>query len=191
MRKILLILTVVLVVACFASCGNSNNDTTTQPPETTEATTVEAQEDVVIKISKKNLTDAESFKKEMESFGAKSEDLSDEEAFEFTFSKADHDKLLKAKFDETVNEFKKYEEDSEHYIDKIEYDEDFRNMTFNVNKSLYEASGNTTTNYVVAARALSYQLYLEDGQKTNVKVVYSDTEEVVSTFTLPMTFSVE
>ena len=191
MKKTLLILAALMIV-CLASCGSNNGNTTTQPPETTlESTTEAKQEDVVIKIDKDTLTDAESFKNEMESYGAKTKDLSEDNSFEFTFLKADHDKLIKDKFDATVNEFKKYEDNQEHYIDKIEYDADFRNLKFKVNKDLYSANSDTTSDIIIAAAALSYQNYLEEGQRTNVEVIYSDTEEVVETFALPMSFSIE
>ena len=57
---------------------------------------------------------------------------------------------------------------------------------FNVNKDLYDSSKDSTNNILIAAKALSYQMYLGTGQKTNVKVVYSGTEELVSEFDLPM-----
>ena len=89
-----------------------------------------------------------------------------------------------------MEKFKKYEDDESSYVDSVEYDEDFRNLKLFVNKEKYGESGSTTGNIVIASAALSYQMFLEDGQKVSVQVIYSDTQEVVSTFMLPMDLTV-
>ncbi len=189
MKKILLITTLVLVISLLTACGTK---TPVDTPDTTESTTVETTESFVkIGVQKASLADSESFVQSMKEYGAEVSDMSDAEGYWFTFSVTEHEKLLKDKYAETIKKFKEYEENEEHYIDTIEYDDDFRNLTFNVDKDLYDSNANGTSDIVIAATALAYQLYLEDGQKTFVKVVYSDTEEVVSTFTLPMNLSIE
>ncbi len=188
MKKISLIITVVLVVALLSACGNKNSFDTSK---LTETTTVETTEKVVkIGVKKADLSNSENFVKKMKEYGAEVSDMSGAEGYWFTFSAAEHEKLLSEKYADAVKKFKAYEDDEAHYIDTIEYDEDFRNMTFNVDRDLYDSNANATTDIVVAAVALSYQIYLEDGQKTNVKVVYSGTDEVISSFTLPMNLSV-
>ena len=187
MRKTALILALILVVSMCAACGNEADSI-----ETTQTTVETTEENVVrISVSKDSLTDAEGFIKRMEKYGAEVSDLSDDKGYLFVFSESEHKKLLEDKRSETINKFKEYEDDESHYIDRIEYDDDFRNMTFYVDRVLYDTNSNTTSCIVVAASALSYQLYLEDGQKTTVQVVYSDNEEVINSFTLPMNLNVE
>ena len=192
MKKLLLFIALVLVVVLFSGCGVQET-----APETTGQTTEQAieqtTEEQVVKISVKKevLTDAEAFLQGMKEYGAEVQNTDNEDGYIFEFSKAEHKKLLEDKFDETAEKFKEYENNSEHYIDSIEYDDDFRNLTLNVNKALYDNGADSSGNIVVAATALAYQLYLEDGQRTTVKVLYTGTEEVVSQFTLPMNLNVE
>lgn len=187
MKKFALLIALVLVVSLFSACGSEIDvaDTTQAVPETTE------EQLVRVSVSKSVLEDSEAFIKSMKKYGAEVNDINGADGYLFVFSKTEHKKLLEDKFNETVKKFAEYEDDENHYIDNIEYDEDFRNLTFYVDREIYDSTGSTTGNIVVASSALSYQIYLEDGQKTNVKVVYSDNEEVVTTFFLPMNLSVE
>ena len=98
------------------------------------------------------------------------------------------DKVVLRRLDEI---FKEYEENDEHYVDSVEFDDDFRNLKVYVDKDKYSSTATATSDIIVASAALSYQMFLEDGQKTVVEVVYSGTEEVVSTFSLPMNISIE
>lgn len=188
MKKLSLIIAIFLIASLLSGCGTQN-----KVDETTTETISQTTEEQVVKISikKETLAEPESFVNNMKNYGAKVQENDNADSYIFVFSQEEHKKVLEDKYEETVEKFKKYEENAEHYIDTIEYDEDFRNLTFNVNKELYDSSANATSNMVVAATALSYQLYLEGGQRTTVKVVYSGTEEVVSTFSLPMNFSIE
>lgn len=190
MKKISLIVAIVLLVALFSGCGTQNNidETTAKTTETTNQTTEE--QTVKISVKKETLAEPEGFVDNMEAYGAKVKESENSDEYVFVFSKSEHDKLLKDKLEETVARFKACEDDSEHYIDAVEYDEDFRNMTFYVNKKLYDKGTNSTNDMILAASALSYQLYLGSGQKTVVKVIYSDTEELVYQFVLPMSLSV-
>lgn len=187
MKKFAFLIALVLVVSLFSACGSEIDvaDTTQAVPETTE------EQLVRVSVSKSVLEDSEAFIKSMKKYGAEVNDINGADGYLFVFSKTEHKKLLEDKFNETVKKFAEYEDDENHYIDNIEYDEDFRNMTFYVDREIYDSTGSATGNIVVASSALSYQIYLEDGQKTNVKVVYSDNEEVVTTFFLPMNLSVE
>ncbi len=193
MKKISLVLLLVLLFSVFSSCGTGEDTKSstvdTSSPETTLETTQE--NDIVrIAIDKNSLADPESFIQSMESYGAEVKDVTTTGGYLLLFSKDEHSKLLKDKKAEVLKKFKEYEENGEHYVDSIEYDDDFRNLKIYVNKSLYESTGSTTGNVVVASAALSYQMYLEEGQKTVVNIIYSGTEDIVSTFTLPMNLSV-
>lgn len=182
MKRIALIISLVLIVSLFSACGTQNNSS-----ENSQASNETVQEqDVKIEITKDTLSDAEEFLKNMKKYGAEVEDDTDNNAYILVFSKDDHQKLLDDKYAEIIKAFKEYEDDENHYIDAVEYDEDFRNLVFNVNKDIYDASTDETNNILIAAKVLSYQMYLGKGQKTNVEVVYSGTEEVISSFTLPM-----
>ena len=184
MKKLSLIIAAFLVVSLLSACGTQNkvDETTT---ETTEERTVQ------LNIKKDAMADPESFVDGMKVYGAEVQDSENADYYIFVLSQSEHEKLLKDKFDETVKTFKEYEDDPEHYIDSIEYDEGFRNLTINVNKELYGDGSNSSSNMVVAATALSYQLYLGNIQRTYVEVVFSGTDEVVSQFVLPMNLSVE
>ncbi len=182
MRKIALILSLVFVVSLFSACGSQDNNV----KDTTATNETTLQQVVEIEITKDTLADAEEFLQSMKKYGAEVEENADSNSYVFIFSGEEHKKLLDDKYAETIKAFKEYEEDENHYIDAVEYDEDFRNLVFNVNKDLYDASTDATNNILIASKALSYQMYLGTGQKTNVEVVYSGTEEAISTFTLPM-----
>ena len=182
MKRIALILSLVFVVSLLSACGTQDNNI-----ESTQATNETTQQQVVeVEITKDTLADAEEFLKNMKEYGAEVEENSDSNSYVLIFSGEEHKKLLDDKYAETIKAFKEYENDENHYIDAIEYDEDFRNLVLNVNKDLYNANTDATNNILIGAKALSYQMYLGTGQKTNVEVVYSGTEEVISTFTLPM-----
>lgn len=192
MKKVALIITLALVVSLFTACGVADTLDATEKSDNTTVETTKKDEDIVrIAVEKSLLADADTFVQNMKDYGAEVNDYSEIDGYLLVFSKAEHEKLLKDKYTEAVNKLKEYEDNAEHYIDTIEYDEDFRNMTFYVDRELYDSTGSTTGNIVVASSALSYQIYLEDGQKTNVKVVYSDTEEEVTSFFLPMNLSIE
>ena len=187
MKILSFFIALVLVVALFSGCSVQET-----APETTVQTTEQTTEEQVIKISikKETLADAEGFVQNMKEYGAEVQNTDNEDGYIFEFSQAAHKNLLEDKHNETVEKFRKYEDDPQHYIDSIDYDDNFRNLTLNVNKELYNNGENSTSNMVVAATALAYQLYLEDGQRTNVKVIYTGTEEVISQFSLPMNLSV-
>ncbi len=191
MKKLTLIITLLFIVSLFTACGTQNTADDTETTETTVETTAEITEEqnVEIELSKDALSDPESVLNDMKAYGAEVEE--NDNLYVFVFSKAEHQKLLDDKYAETTKKFKDYEDDETHYIDTIEYDEDFRNLVFKVNRDLYDASTNSMNNIVIAATALSYQMYLGTGQKTNVKVIYSETEEVISIFTLPMNLTTE
>lgn len=192
MKKISLIITAFVLVALLASCSDGKTDnTTTQKATTSSVETTEKKENIVrIAVDKSNLEDPEAFAKEMEEYGAEVQDITGTNGYLLLFSREEHKKLLDEKKNDAIEKFKEYEDNEEHYVDSIEYDDDFRNLKIYVNKEMYEKTGSTTGNIVVASSALAYQMYLEQGQRTSVSVIYSETQEVVSTFTLPMNLNV-
>lgn len=201
MKKLSLLLCVALVVCLFAGCGaksdsdaesgsgaESGNNTTTT--ESTVETTKGKAKDVTISIKKDTVVDADEFIQGMKDFGADVENKEDADSFIFTFTASEYKKLLDTRHKECVKAFKGLEENQDHYVEKIEYDDNFRNLKVIVNKKMYEAS-TKADNYVIAACALAYQLYINEKQYTNVSIVYSGTEEVVSTFSLPLNYNIK
>lgn len=193
MKKISIILILALVLVMFSACdsekGDSSQNTTENQTSSVETT---ADSDIVrLGVNKDALVDAESFLNEMKSYGAEVKDMSDAGGYLLLFSKDEHKKLLADKKSDVLKKFKEYEENQEHYVDSVEYDDDFRNLTIYVDKDKYSTGGTTTGDVVVASVVLTYQMFLEDGQKTVVKILYTGTEDVVSTFVLPMNLSLE
>ena len=192
MRVISVLLVLILSLTLFSACNtkteNSNENTTEN--QTSSVETTSGEDAVRIGVDKKNLADPESFIDNMKKYGAEVRDLTDAGGYLLLFSDEEHKKLLDDKKADVLKKFKDYEENQEHYVESIEYDEDFRNMKVYVNKDLYSKTGTTTGNVIVASAVLSYQMFLESGQKTNVEVIYDGTEEVVSKFTLPMNLNI-
>lgn len=190
MKKLSLLLTLLLVVSMFTACGTQDADGGTATQTTAAEETKANEQNVRIAVDKSNLADEESFVNSMKEYGAEVNSIEGANGYLLVFSKPEHEKLLEDKHKATVEKFKKYEDDESSYVDSVEYDEDFRNLKLFVNKEKYGESGSTTGNIVIASAALSYQMFLEDGQKVSVQVIYSDTQEVVSTFMLPMDLTV-
>lgn len=190
MKKLSLLLTLLLVVSSFTACGTRNTADETTAAQTTVKETKADEQNVRIAVDKSNLADEESFINSMKEYGAEINSIEGANGYLLVFSKSEHEKLLEDKHKATVDKFKKYEDDESSYIESVEYDEDFRNLKLFVNKEKYGESGSTTGNVVIASAALYYQMFLEDGQKISVQVIYADTEEVVSAFTLPMDLTV-
>ena len=189
MKKLSLLLCLGLVVCLFAGCSTeSGNDTTTEP--TVEATE-EKVSDVTISIKKDSVVEVEDFIQDMKSFGAEVKNEEDDDSLFFTFSNEEHKKLLDAKKKECIDNFKGFENDPDNYVEKIEYDDNFRNITISVNKELYDVVDSTVGEYAVAANALAYQLYINENQYTNVSIVYTGSEEVISSFSLPVNINIK
>ena len=187
MKKLSLLLCIILVVGLLAGCGaKSGNDDTTTP-----ATTEEKATDVTITVKKETVVEVDEFVKDMESFGAEVKNEENDDSLFFTFSDAEYKKLLDAKKKECLDNFKGVEEDPDNYVEKIEYDDNFRNITISVNKEMYDVIDSMTSEYAVAANALAYQIYINENQYTKVSVVYTGTETVVSSFSLPVNINIK
>lgn len=204
MKKISLLLCLVLVVGMLAGCGSksdkgtvgvigsvgSDGATSGGDATTTKSTTEDENSDVTISISKDSVVDTEEFIQGMKKFGAEVENKESSDSFKFTFTASEYKKLLEAKHKECVKAFKELEKKEDHYVEKIEYDDNFRNLKISVNKELYDAS-TKTDDYIIAACALAYQLYITENSYTKVTVVYSGSDEVISSFSLPLNYNVK
>jgi len=186
MKKVFLIISLVLLLSVLCSCGAQNADTTTTQPPTTEA-----PQDVKIEFERALIAD--SVITSMEGYGAETTFSEDEKIVTFTFSPEEHEKMLKDKYDEVVAHFNEVQESEDTYIEKIEFIEDFRELKVFVNRESY-LLGEDHGAYIefnVAGYALHYQQFLGQGQKTFVKVLYSDNEEEITSYNRPIEQSFE
>lgn len=192
MKRALLIITALLLLLSVVSC-EAENPPKSQPSEIVSKTAQAENPDdnVKLTVQKSLLAEPEKFSENMRGYGAEVEEDTDAQEYVFTFSSADYDKLLTLKKEETVSKLKAYENNEDSYIDKVEYDEDFRNLKIYADKQKYQNRGNGNDDITVAATVLSYQIYLGEAQKTNVNVIYTGTEDVVSYYTLPLTMSTD
>lgn len=187
MKKISLLLVLLLTSGLLSACGGSEGGSetaaTTEPPKTTE----ERLPDVKLTFEKEQLADEQAFITEMEQYGAEVVDMSDAGGgYICTFGNDEYKKLLDDKHAAALKSFKEIEASETGYIEKIEYNEDFRDLQLYVNREKYDSADSKFSEYSVAAKALAYQLYLGEVQRTFVKVYYSDTEEAITSFSVPM-----
>lgn len=187
MKKISVLLITALLVVALASCsGGTKEETTTSAPETTE----QALPDVDLAIEKSQLADPDTFIAEMKGYGAEVSDMSDAGGgYIFTFSPDEHKKLLADKKSSTEKAFDEVKNKEDSYIEKIEFNENFKDVKVFVNREKYDMAESKNLEYSLAVKALAYQLYTGGWQSTFVKVVYSDTEELVQSFSLPAEIS--
>ena len=171
----------VMVLCAFASCNKATDE-----PTTTEATQAQPEE-VVIHINK-NLVDETSFITAISEFeGIKV--TSDDTFHILTMSQATYITFLKAKAQDVYDAFDQFVAAGS-FIEDINYNENFRTVKVIVDRDGFDAIGKDTQRVqlmTIGAYAMSYQMFLEDGQKTTVIAVYSDTQEEAMVMTLPIT----
>ncbi|MBO5290728.1 MAG: hypothetical protein J6B35_03990, partial [Clostridia bacterium] len=184
MKKLSLILCLFAFVVLLSSCG-SNGENSTE--STTDNITTEAKsENVIIEIEKSGLADIDSFSDDLKAYGAEITDSEDGGKLVCEFTKSEYNILIQDKREATVKAFEDLENDAESYVEKVEYDDDFRNLKIYVNKEAYDSKasassfGNTFNDYAIAAKAVAYQTYLKDGQSTITEIYYTDGEEPIS-----------
>ena len=189
MKKLSLILCLFAFVVLLSSCGNGGENST---ESTTDNITTEAKsENVTVEIEKSGLADIASFSDDLKAYGAEINDSEDGGKLVCEFTKSEYNILIQDKREATVKAFEDLENDTESYVEKVEYDDDFRNLKIYVNKEAYDSKasassfGNTFNDYAIAAKAVAYQTYLKDGQSTITEIYYTDGEEPISVFPLP------
>ena len=182
-----MILCLAACVVLLSSCGSDAAPESTDANSTTEA----VNENVTIEIEKLNIADEETFSDDLKAYGAEITESEDGEKLVCEFTKKEYEILIQDKREETVKSFEALESDAESYVEKVEYDDDFRNLKIYVNKDAYDekasasALGNTFTDYAIGAKAVAFQIYLKDGQRTTTEIYYTGTEEPISRFILP------
>lgn len=179
MKRIFPLLLAVVLILSFCACGENNGDKNAPKDEITESA-----EKVEITVSAFDLEDKDAFVSEMENYGA---EVSEENGnITLAFSKPDYDTLLSEKKAAVIEVFEATEKDENSYIEKIEYDEELKNLKFYVDREAYKSNSSDITQYTVSAQAMVYQMYLGDELKTNVTIIYSDTNEEAYSFTVPV-----
>ena len=187
MKKLSLVLCLIALVVLLSSCGSDTAPDSAESSSTTEA----VNENVIIEIEKLNIADEATFSDDLKAYGAEITDSEDGEKLVCEFTKSEYAILIQDKREETVKAFEDLENDAESYVEKVEYDDDFRNLKIYVNKESYDkkasasALGNTFNDYAIGAKAVAFQIYLEDGQRTVTEIYYTDEEEPISRFILP------
>lgn len=182
MRKIALILSVLMILCVFASCGNNaDNETTTEVTES-------QPENVEIRI-KKDLVDEVEFMvsiSEVEGISVASDDV----YHILTMSQETYINFLKSKAQDVYDAFDELVSAGS-FIEDISYTEDFRTISVYVDREGFDAIDKGTQRMqliTVGAYAMSYQMFLADeGQKTTVTAIYSDTKEEAMIISLPIT----
>lgn len=181
MKKIALLLAVLMVLCAFVSC-----DKTTEEPTTTETTQAQP-ENVVIHI-KKDLVDETTFLVSISEFEGISV-ASDDTFHILTMSQGTYVTFLKAKAQEVYDMFDEIIAAGS-FVENIDYNENFRTIKVIVDRDGFDAIGKDTQRVqlmTIGAYAMSYQMFLEEGQKTTVMAIYSDTEEEAMVMSLPIT----
>ncbi len=182
MKKVALILAVLMVICALASC-----DKAAEEPATTTEVAETQPENVVIHI-KKDLVDETTFITSISEFEGISV-ASDETFHILTMSQGTYVTFLKAKAQDVYDMFDDIIAQGS-FIEDITYDENFRTVKVMVDREGFDAIGKDTQRVqlmTIGAYAMSYQMFLEEGQKTTVIAVYSDTEEEAMVMTLPIT----
>lgn len=179
MKKIVALLLAVLVVCSLCACGGNTDDVTeTTAPETTN-------DEVVIRIKKDLIIDVEEYVTDIQKYEGVSVAQSDELII-LTMNSSSYDNLVQAKHDEAVAAYDAFKTQEGTFVENIVYDINFREVKVYVNREKYDSSNHSSMDYVTyAANALVYQMYLPNGQQCTVELIYSDTQEVIGSSTLP------
>lgn len=171
----------MLICSLCACSGDADTESTEAVEEST------AVDDVVnISFDKDELLDYHEFMQKAETYEGVTCEESDTTII-LTMNGASYAKLLEAKQKEAVKAYNKLIKEEGSYIEKFDYDDNFRTVKCYVNRELYDAADVNTTMAVInlGGIALSYQQYHVHGQSTIVSLIYSDTDEVIATIKLP------
>ena len=183
MKKISLFLVLVLMLTSFVGCGDKVDTQTTAPSES------ETQADVVtISVNKDLVADETEFLTDISEFDGISVSSNDN-FYVLTMSQDTYVAFLKIKAQNVYDSFDAIV-DTGSYIEKIEHGNDFRTVKVFVERNGFDSIGEETQRLqliTIGAYAMSYQMFLTEGQKTTVTAVYSDTQEEAMLITLPIT----
>lgn len=185
MKKLSLLLAILMLVACLCACENSKEEptTTTTAPETTT-------DEVVIRVKKTLLVDVDDFIDGLSKYEGITVTTTDELVL-LTMTGKSYASFIEQKHSEAVQSYNEILAKEDTYVEKFDYDENFRDVKVYVNRSRYDAASHDSYEFVdYVSIALAYQMYLPNGQQTKITILYSDNEEVISTDVLPITVDV-
>ena len=130
--------------------------------------------------------DEETFFKEMKEYDAKVIQTNDGAKYSVAFSESQYNKYMTDKYNQVSVYYNSIKDDDDEYavINKVEFDENFRNLKIYINKELWEVMAYDCTEGV-ASQAYSYQMFLEDCIGVNVEVINNKTNNVYYSYTLP------
>ena len=189
MKKIALVLALLIVVASFSSCTNSDYNIFKVEVEVDDVTVSETEtqpENVEISI-RKDLVDEVTFLTSISEFEGITVTSNDVYHI-LTMSQETYVTFLKSKAQEVYDMFDEII-DAGSFVEDITYNEDFRVVKVIVDREGFAAIGKDTQRLqlmTIGAYAMSYQMFLDEGQKTTVIAVCSDTQEEVMAITLPI-----
>lgn len=188
MKKTPIILFVAAVLCLLCACGNTENAPDSTVSSSGSGTLSEsASENVVISVNKELVADETVFLTDISEIGGITSTMNDN-FYVLTMSQESYKNLLKSKSQEVIDEYELLSRKGE-YIEDIDYSEDFREIKVYVNRQKYDAVDSATQQMqliTIGAKAMSYQMFLTEGQKTLVSAVYSETEETAFTISLPI-----
>lgn len=188
MKKTPIILFVAAVLCLLCACGNTENAPDSTVSSSGNGTLSEsASENVVISVNKELVADETVFLTDISEIGGITSTMNDN-FYVLTMSQESYKNLLKSKSQEVIDEYELLSRKGE-YIEDIDYSEDFREIKVYVNRQKYDAVDSATQQMqliTIGAKAMSYQMFLTEGQKTLVSAVYSGTEETAFTISLPI-----
>lgn len=183
MKKISLFLVLVLMLTSFVGCGDKVDTQTTAPSES------ETQADVVtISVNKDLVADETIFLTDISEYNGISVS-SDDNFYVLTMSKETYDTFLEIKGQTVCDHFDTIVAKGG-FVKDITYGDDFRTIKVKVERNAFDSIGKDTQRLqliTIGAYAMSYQMFLTEGQKTTVTAVYSDTNEEAMVITLPIT----
>ena len=184
MRKIAFLLSVVFVLLSFSACATKEETTETTASETQSVQ--EKVENVVVSIKKELVDEAEflTYISEIEGITSTADDV----FYHLEMSQKVYKKLLKLKSQEVIKHYDKTQEENE-YIEDIQHSKDFRRVTVLVDREKYDEIDSATQKLqliTLGAYAMSYQMFLTEGQKVYVSAIYSDTQEIAMDVSLPV-----
>ncbi|MBO5064737.1 MAG: hypothetical protein J6D06_01315 [Clostridia bacterium] len=183
MKKVSLVLALVLLLTTFVGCGDK-----TEVESTTQTVSETAEDVVTISVNKSLVADETEFLTDISEFEGVSVS-NDDNFYVLTMSQDTYVAFLKIKAQLVYDSFNDIVEKGS-FVEKIEHGEDFRTIKVFVNRTGFDAIGKETQRLqliTIGAYAMSYQMFLTEGQKTTVTAVYSDTNEEAMLITLPIT----
>ena len=183
MKKISLFLVLVLMLTSFVGCGDKPEvESTTQPVSETESDVV------TISVNKELVADETVFLTDISEFNGISVSSNDN-FYILTMSQDAYDTFLEIKGQTVCDHFDTIVAKGG-FVKDITYGDDFRTIKVKVERNGFDALEKETQRLqliTIGAYAMSFQMFLTEGQKTTVTAVYSDTNEEAMVITLPIT----